>query len=262
MSWENVLGRVSFINCDPIFHSVNSNWKILSAPPAWLTGHLLRKDCIVAPIPAADYAINSSKLKLIPEIGIVCKEKVGSVLLFGQRPLESMRDIAVPSDSSTSTLLLKWLLSERGQDPRYVEMGPDIESMLDRCDGALIIGDRAIITSISNPDLVRMDLGKEWTEITGLPMVFGVFASLSDSSVGKVNEATEMMLSQYHSFLDDDEVRKLVVEGASQKIGLPEERVSTYFDHEVSNLLDSESVNGLMQFLETVCKVSPELSWF
>ena len=65
MSWDGVLGRVSFINCDPVFHTIPDSWKVLSAPPSWLTGHLLRRDCITAPIPTADYASNLGELSLI-----------------------------------------------------------------------------------------------------------------------------------------------------------------------------------------------------
>jgi Predicted periplasmic solute-binding protein len=54
--WKNTIARVAFLNCDPLFHSLESPWKVLAAPPSWLTGHLLRKDCVLAPIPAADYA--------------------------------------------------------------------------------------------------------------------------------------------------------------------------------------------------------------
>jgi len=188
MSWKRTLGRVSFINCEPIFHSIGQNWNILAAPPSWLTGHLLRRDCITAPIPAADYAINCNELSLLRDIGIAGRESVGSVILFGNRSLESMRDIALPSDSSTSNMLMKWILGQRGLDPKLVPMGPDIETMLGECDGALIIGDRALSAALRRPELVRMDLSREWTNITGLPMVFGVFAARNDSSPSIVDE--------------------------------------------------------------------------
>ena len=32
MSWETVLGRVAFANCDPIFDGLENKWKILPAP--------------------------------------------------------------------------------------------------------------------------------------------------------------------------------------------------------------------------------------
>ena len=262
MSWKRVLGRVSFINCDPVFHTLDTNWKILAAPPSWLTGHLLRKDCITAPIPTADYATNRDQLSLVRDIGIVGRESVGSVLLFGNRSLESMRDIALPSDSSTSNMLRQGILRQRGLDPKLIPMGPDIEAMLGECDGALIIGDRAISAALNFPNLVRMDLGGEWTNITGLPMVFGVFAARIDSHPSFVHEARKSMLRNYNTFLVDEEIRSSVISSASQKVNLPLERVTKYFDSEVSNLLDDSSMEGLRTFLGEVCEVDSEPVWF
>ena len=262
MSWDGVLGRVSFINCDPVFHSIPEGWQVLSAPPSWLTGHLLRRDCITAPIPTADYASNMGKLSLIRDIGIVGRESVGSVLLFGNRPIETMRDIALPSDSSTSNMLMRWILKQRSLDPKYVKMGPDMDSMLDECDGALIIGDRAIAAAINNPDLVRMDLGREWAEITGLPMVFGVFAARKDSDGHSIIRARELMLRNYNIFLEQEEVRNIVISDASKKVCLSVERVGEYYDNEVSNLLGPESIKGLSVFLEEVCEVESDPLWF
>ena len=262
MSWDGVLGRVSFINCDPVFHTIPEGWQVLSAPPSWLTGHLLRKDCITAPIPTADYASNMGKLSLIRDIGIVGRESVGSVLLFGNRPIETMRDIALPSDSSTSNMLMRWILKQRSLDPKYVKMGPDMDSMLDECDGALIIGDRAIAAAINNPDLVRMDLGREWAEITGLPMVFGVFAARKDSDGHSIIRARELMLRNYNIFLEQEEVRNIVISDASKKVCLSVERVGEYYDNEVSNLLGPESIKGLSVFLEEVCEVESDPLWF
>ena len=69
-TWKSTIGRVAFLNCDPLFHDLPENWNVLSAPPAWLTGHVLRKDCVLAPIPAADYAKHANELVLLPDIGI------------------------------------------------------------------------------------------------------------------------------------------------------------------------------------------------
>ena len=262
MSWDGVLGRVSFINCDPVFHTIPDNWKVLSAPPSWLTGHLLRRDCITAPIPTADYASNVGEFNLIRDIGIVGRESVGSVLLFGKRPIETMRDIALPSDSSTSNMLMRWILKHRCLDPKYVKMGPDMDLMLDECDGALIIGDRAIAAAINNPELVRMDLGREWVEITGLPMVFGVFAARKDSDDHSISMARELMLSNYNNFLEQEEVRKIVISDASKKVSLSVERVAEYYANEVSNLLSPESIRGLSVFLEEVCGIESNPNWF
>ena len=46
-------------------------------------------------------------------------------------------------------------------------MGPDLGQMLERCDGALLIGDRALDEAARHPELVRMDLGEAWKDWTG-----------------------------------------------------------------------------------------------
>ena len=138
------MGRVVFLNCDPLFDSLDDSWMILPAPPSWLTGHLLKGDCLVAAIPSADYAKHIDDLVLLPDVGISSNGKVGSVLLFGNMNIDEMKSIALPTDSATSRKLLIYLLRNIGLNPETVEMGPDLENMLENCDGALLIGDRAL----------------------------------------------------------------------------------------------------------------------
>lgn len=261
MSWMDVIGRVSFSNCDPIFDGIDPKWTILSAPPAWLTGHIMRRDCIAAPIPSADYASNSDELMLLPDIGIVSNGKVGSVLLFGNRPIENMRDIALPTDSSTSKVLLSWIVKNRGLDPKFIETGPDINSMLEKCDGALLIGDRAILASISHPELVRMDLGAEWTKVTGLPMVFGVFVARRDSSKDILRHAHSEMIKQVELFENDQIWRSSVISRTAKKLGFPEDRVADYFRSEVRNRMSQEDIDGLLLFLEEACGMVEPPVW-
>ena len=261
MPWDEVLGRVSFTNCDPIFHGLEDKWVILPAPPSWLTGHVLRQDCLTAPIPTADYAEHSEELDLIPGLGIVSAGNVGSVLLFGSRSLESMRDIALPSDSSTSQALLRWIMKSRGLDCKYIELGPDIDGMLSNCDGALLIGDRALATARAHPELVKLDLGYEWTAQTGLPMVFGVFATRKDTPIESLRKAHSDMHDQYNMFLSNDDCKLKVIRSSAKKLGFSESRVTQYFDNEVSNYLDAEAIKGLEMFLTDVCGMKGTPTW-
>lgn len=261
MTWHEVLGRVSFSNCDPIFHGLEDRWRILPAPPAWLTGHVIRKDCLTAPIPSADYAEYHEHLVLIPDLGIVSRGEVGSVLLFGSRPIETMRDIALPSDSSTSKKLLSWILKHRGIDPKTIEMGPNISTMLERCDGALLIGDRALSAAVRYPQSVQLDLGAEWTRITGMPMVFGVFAARKDSPMDTVRRARNDMLEQYSMFMENEAWRNEVIVATSENSGLSESRISEYFRLGVENHLDSVAVKGLEKFLHEVCGMESGIEW-
>ena len=262
MSWDRTIGRVSFINCEPLFYGLDNSWKVLPAPPSWLTGHLLRRDCILAPIPAADYAKNSHDLVLVPDLSISSKGEVGSVLLFGPSRIKDMKSIALPSDSATSVALLKFLIGKRNLNPSYIEMGPDLEGMLNTCDGCLLIGDRALEASRDFPELVRMDLGEEWNTVSGHPMVFGVFAARKDSNIESVKTAHAALLERLVDFENSTDVRNDVINISSRKSSQTIERLQRYFG-EVINRMDTEDMEGLLQFLKLACNMEedPVMAW-
>jgi chorismate dehydratase len=199
---------------------------------------------------------------LLPDLGIVGLGAVGSVILFGSRNLEMMRDIALPSDSSTSKVLLRWLLNNRGLDPKCIETGPDLDSMLQRCDGALLIGDRALVAAESHPDMIRLDLGREWKRVTGLPMVFGVFACRRDAPKQDLLAAHADLIRQYHRFENDEIFRTEVITKSAKQVGAEEERIARYFQHEVRNLMDAKAKEGLLRFLSEVCGMTEDPVWF
>ena len=260
--WANTIGRVAFLNCDPLYHNLGEEWNVLPAPPAWLSGHLLRKDCIMAPIPAADYARNADELVLIPDIGICSKGEVGSVLVFSNKELSQLQSVALPSDSATSVALLKHLFKLKGLTPEYSLMGPDFDGMLEQCDGCLLIGDRALEAAKLHPQLVKLDLGKAWLEHSGSPMVFGVFAARKDSPIEDVKKAHAALLDRLVSFEQSDEARAEVIRWSMSRSDLSFERLDQYFG-EVFNRLDNDHITGLDKFLKQACELEQgaEFAW-
>jgi chorismate dehydratase len=257
MTWRRTIGRVEFVNCEPLFYNIDPSWKVLPAPPAWLTGHLLRKDCILAPIPAADYARHHKELVLVPDIAISSKGEVGSVLLLGTMKLSEMKSIALPTDSATSVALLKFLLKTHKLSPKLVEMGPDLKMMLSECDGCLLIGDRALEAAHSHPELEMLDLGSQWRELSGLPMVFGVFATRRDSNIEDVKEAHRELLLRLNIFENDPIIRQKVLELSAKKSNQSLDRMDKYFG-EVINRMDNEDLQGLTAFLRMGCGLATE----
>ena len=114
-------------------------------------------------------------------------------------------------------------------DPRCIDLGPDLKSMLQQCDGALLIGDRALRAASEYPSLVQLDLGAEWTRTTGLPMVFGIFAAHRSADEELMVEARTELVANYRSFLRDQSRREEVVRLAAGKIGLTPDRMDQYF---------------------------------
>jgi chorismate dehydratase len=209
---------------------------------------------VLAPIPAADYAKHADELVLIPDIGICSKGEVGSVLLFSKKKIEEMDSIALPSDSATSVALLKHLLEIKGLSPTFTNMGPDFDLMLDSCDGALLIGDRALESAKNNPSMVQLDLGQAWLEKSGKPMVFGVFAARKDTAQEMIIAAHNALESKLTLFENSEEQRKAVINWSISRSQLSYERLDKYFG-EVFNRLDDDHLKGLNQFLIEACNL-------
>ena len=260
-TWLKTIGRVAFMNCDPLFFNLSAEWNILAAPPAWLTGHVLNKDCILAPIPTADYAKYRDELVVIPDIVIGSKGEVGSVLLFGHVPIEEMKRIAVPTDSATSIALLKYLISRVNTDIDYIPTGPDFDSMMSIADGALLIGDRALEAAKFHPDKKLLDLGEAWYELTHTSMIFGVFVARKDTPVEYIFKAKKALYENLMKFEHSTDQREAVVEFASQRSGISKERLNTYFG-EVFNRFSPHHTEGLNRFLCDVFQQSEaEFAW-
>ena len=98
--------------------------------------------------------------------------------MVSRKRLQDIRTLAVDSSSRTSVALARVILERKyGVAADSVAHPPDLEPMLAIADAALIIGDPALhIDPASGAGRFVYDLGAEWGEMTGLPMVFAVWA--------------------------------------------------------------------------------------
>ncbi len=180
------LGHIQFLNCLPLYYGMVKNDMLLDvdlvkANPAELAGELLDGTLDIAPIPAIEYARHAEDLVLLPDIAISSDGEVQSILLVSKVPAGELsgRTVALTNTSRTSQVLARILLDKRwGAKPDYVEMPPDLPAMLRDADAALLIGDEALRAYWEQHKGLHMyDLGTEWTEWTGLPMVYAVWAA-------------------------------------------------------------------------------------
>jgi chorismate dehydratase len=121
-------------------------------------------------------------LDIIRGAGIACRGPVRSILLISKVPFTGIRTLAADSGSRTSVALSRVILSRRyGVEPQLRSERPDLVQMLDHADACLIIGDPALLLDPADIPFHVLDLGAEWTLMTGLPMVFAVWAARPDS---------------------------------------------------------------------------------
>jgi chorismate dehydratase len=100
----------------------------------------------------------------MPRLCVSSEGAVESIQLVTKTPLERLRTIAVTPESATTIVLAKVLFP----DAEHVPLAEEAE-------GKLLIGDAALKSSFEDPT-PHYDLGRLWTEKTGLPMVFALWA--------------------------------------------------------------------------------------
>lgn len=188
--------------------------------------------------------LSRQNLDMVPGIGVAARGAVRSILLISKRPLPEIRTLAADSSSRTSVALTRIVLSRRyGVEPEFLPCAPDLESMLERADAALIIGDPALrLDPVSLPYLVA-DLGQEWTEMTGLPMVFAVWAGHKRHITPAVVKALNDSCRFGREHLEDI-VR---IDGAAR--GIPERLAREYLASHIVNELGPKEYEGLQLYL-------------
>ena len=199
------LDAVSYLNAAPLVHGlgVEPRFDLRRALPSKVAEALHAGQSDLAMIPSIEYALGD--YAIVPGIAITSRGPVRSVNLFLNGGIEDLRSVALDTSSRTSVALAKLLLRDRlGKDPEYLPMPPSVDAMLERCDGALVIGDPAL--DYAGP-AGRVDLGELWSELTGLPFVWAFWAGRPDaleaSDVRRLQRALGEGLLARHEIASD-----------------------------------------------------------
>ena len=187
------------------------------------------------------------QLQPVSELCIACRGEVRSILLFARPPWKEIATLAADTGSRTSVQLARLVLRERfGIDPCIESMAPDLESMLARADAALLIGDAALRADPESAAHPCLDLGREWFALTGLPMVFAVWAGRAAALGPQVEQLLEDSFAFGLSRLD------AIIEEESAARGFSRELVARYFARNVTWRLGAAERAGLEAFLSAV----------
>jgi chorismate dehydratase len=175
------IGAVSYLNTRPLVHGMErgpgaARIRLTYATPAVLADRLAAGELDVALLPVVELA-RIPDLEVVPGLGISTHGASRSVRLVSRRPAEAIESIALDLESRTSNALARLLLhDEWGRRPEVREGCGSLEDSLRAADAAVRIGDKALFEPV--PDgLLVYDLGQVWTDRTGLPFVFAVWAA-------------------------------------------------------------------------------------
>jgi chorismate dehydratase len=208
------LGRISYVNMAPVFYRLDAEVDEVQGVPTELNERLLRGELDLAPISSIEYARHASRLRLLPRLCVSSEGAVDSIQLVARKPLEQVRTVAVTPESATSVVLTKVLLPEAD----HVPLGED-------ADAKLLIGDAALRSAFEDPT-PHHDLGRIWTERTGLPMVFAVWAC-ADPAPDGVEELEDALVASVRKARSEPEV---LAHEAMDRYGYPAGFLARYFE--------------------------------
>jgi chorismate dehydratase len=198
------IGRIPYANLFPIYYTLEREfdcaaYEFVEGVPSKLN-LMLREGAIdVSPSSSVEYLRNKDLYNIIDDISLSSKGKVGSVILFTRRPIETVngKKIMITDQSHTSVALLELILKhfyefefefELSDAPHregknyFLMIGDEAlhhahkEAALDtyqtECDAA----DANPLQCLEPPTYVY-DLGEIWHQKTGLPFVFALWTA-------------------------------------------------------------------------------------
>jgi predicted solute-binding protein len=171
------IGVVGFTNTLPLAFELErylDRAMILRATPAQIADDLEAGKLDVGMVPVAALAANP-EWDVVPGLGIASEGPVRSVLLHSRVPISDIRTLVTdPASRTSNTLAMLWLKHRHGLTPEVIPGLPEPHNRLDEGDATVVIGDDALFWAAEAKETI--DLGGAWTEWTGLPFVFAVWA--------------------------------------------------------------------------------------
>jgi chorismate dehydratase len=188
------IGAVGYLNARPLTWALAARpdrWAVRFDLPSVCSSLLDEGDVDLGLVPSIDF-LQEPDYRLVPGVGIGSRGPVASVALFTRVSIEKIQSIALDTSSRTSVTLIRVLCKHRfAIAPEFVAHGPDLKSMVMAADAGLLIGDPAFEADPLALGLRKIDLGEEWTAMTGLPFIYAAWTGRSGAVTGADVEALQ-----------------------------------------------------------------------
>lgn len=238
------IGVVGFLNTLPLAHELEHHVPrslVSRATPAQVADDLLAGKSDVGLIPVAALA-ERPQWPVVPGLGIASRGPVKSVVLLSRVPVEAITRVVLDPASRTSNVLARlWLAHRTGGEPEILAGPPEPQARLALGEATVVIGDDALFWK---GDVAhRVDLGEAWTEWTGLPFVYAVWA-------GPGAGDPELARGLADCYRVNASRLEELAEFAFPRDPIRREETERYLRENIRYVLEAEENRGLRHFLE------------
>jgi chorismate dehydratase len=274
----------------PLQDPLALRYQIDRMSPSECAAHLASGAADIGLIPIAALATTPG-LRILPGCTIASKGRVRSLLLVRRaaQRLHALRSVAADMASRTTLAHARILFRQWGNpDVPFLPAVADLDSMLQRADAAILIGDPALLAleeranrfERTGEELVYHDLAQEWHTLTGLPFVSAVWGAAPHNPAGAPGSGSPRTglrpwggdpgsprtgLSPWGGDLDSETWESIaedfiqsrdhglqnidaLVAERSGRIAIPEQTIRAYLTTNIHYVLDEECLEAMKVF--------------
>jgi len=243
----------SYLNTAPLIWSFlygsrrDSVELFIDKAPARCSELLSTGEVDVALVPVIEYQ-RIRDVAIVPGVCVGSRSAVRSVVLACRlNNLKKVRRVALDGSSRASVALVKIIFREfLGFEPDWETSPPDLNSMLQNSDAALIIGDPAM--NISRDRFRVFDLATLWHDYTGFGFVFAMW-------MARKQNAEAVRTIDFAAVRDEGlaHLNEIAAQNAEQ-IGLAVDEIKDYLTRNIAFEMDDEMKKGLDLYFQLAQK--------
>jgi chorismate dehydratase len=215
--------------------------------PARCAEMLASGEVDAALVPVIEYQ-RIPDIAIVPDVCVGSLSAVRSVVIASKlNNLKKVKRVALDDSSRTSVALVKIIFQEfLGIEPEWQISPPDLRSMLEHNDAALIIGDPAM--KIPRDQFRIFDLATLWHDFTGLGFVFAMW-------MAGTNRTEQVRAIDFKAARDEGLTHLDEIAARHEKqTGLSRDEIRDYLTRNIAFQIDGGMKQGLALYFELACK--------
>ena len=261
------VGIADIVDARPLaWGFVKGHYSDLFAPivkPLPLIGRLLAQGGLDAGLVPTVDAARDPDLMALPELCVAFPGEARSLLLVSSSPLAELRRVYLGRSARSAAAVARIVLAEGfGLEPEYLETdttpfpgaAPEPgRPRLERREAALLIGGTALKLALGGGGRAGgrevLDLGSAWRELTGWPLVAGLWVVRPEASLPDLAFYFKSSLRYGMASLS------AIAREAAAELGLDSEELARFLHENVGYLLRDEEHRGLEELIRRAARL-------